>query len=96
MAILTIVANLVIKAEKIDLVKKELLILAQETRKEEGCINYDLHQDNADPTRFMFYENWQTRELWQAHMQSAHIKAYRVATQGCVESVTLNEMTQFG
>ncbi|MEO1610025.1 MAG: antibiotic biosynthesis monooxygenase, partial [Pseudomonadota bacterium] len=25
----------------------------------------DLHQDNENPAHFMFYENWESRELWQ-------------------------------
>ena len=36
------------------------------TRAEEGCINYDLHQDNENPAHFLFYENWKSRELWQS------------------------------
>ncbi len=31
-----------------DLVKNELLKLIELTRAEEGCINYDLHQDNEN------------------------------------------------
>jgi quinol monooxygenase YgiN len=40
------------------------------TRAEEGCIQYDLHQDNEEPAHFLFYENWASRELWQIHMNS--------------------------
>ena len=54
MAKLTIVANIKTKADKIDLVKAELLKLIDITRTEEGCINYDLHQDNENPAHFMF------------------------------------------
>jgi quinol monooxygenase YgiN len=57
MAKLTIVANITAKADKIDLVKTELEKLIDITRAEEGCINYDLHQDNENPAHFMFYEN---------------------------------------
>ena len=46
MAKLTIVANIKANPDKIDLVKAELLKLIEITRSEEGCINYDLHQDN--------------------------------------------------
>jgi len=90
---LTIVANIVAKADKIDLVKTELEKLIAPTLEENGCINYDLHQDNDNPAHFMFYENWSSRELWQAHMSNDHLKAYMAATEGAVESFTLNEMT---
>ena len=92
---LTIVANIKAKADKIDLVKAELLKLINITRAEAGCINYDLHQDNNNPAHFMFYENWETRELWQAHMSNQHLSDYMAATEGAVEEFTLNEMTLF-
>lgn len=93
MANLTIVANIKAKADKVDLVKTELLKLIEITRAEEGCINYDLHQDNETPAQFMFYENWESRELWQIHMANQHLAEYMAATEGAVAEFTLNEMT---
>lgn len=93
MSKLTIIANIKAKEDKIDLVKSELLKLIDITRAEAGCINYDLHQDNANPAHFLFYENWETRELWQTHMGNKHLEEYMKATDGAVEEFTLNEMT---
>ena len=90
---LTIVAKIEAKADQIDLVKAELLKLITMTRSEQGCINYDLYQDNDNPAQFIFYENWETRELWQAHMGNDHLKEYMLATEGAVATFTLNEMT---
>ncbi len=90
---LTIVAKILAKTEKRDLVKSELIKLIEVTRAEEGCINYDLHQDNENPNLFLFYENWANRDLWQKHMGNAHLVAYMNATDGAVEDFTLNEMT---
>ncbi len=94
MATLTIVANIKTKADKVELVKAELLKLIDITRAEEGCINYDLHQDNENPTHFLFYENWESRELWQTHMGNKHLAEYVAATEGAVEEFTVNEMSQ--
>ena len=91
---LTIVANIIAKPDHIDLVKAELLKLIDITRAEQGCINYDLHQDNDNPAHFMFYENWETRELWQTHMGNQHLTDYIAATDGAVDDFILNEMTQ--
>ncbi|MGF1785472.1 antibiotic biosynthesis monooxygenase [Photobacterium swingsii] len=93
---LTIIANIVAKDDKIDLVKSELVKLINTTRAEEGCINYDLHQDNENPAHFTFYENWTSRELWQTHMANSHLADYMAATEGAVASFTLNEMTKIG
>lgn len=93
---LTIVANIIAKTDKIELVKAELLKLIDRTRQEEGCIDYDLHQDHANPAHFFFFENWKTRELWQYHMKNTHLIEYIHATEGAVESFVVNEMRQIG
>lgn len=93
MTTLTIVANIVANPDSIELVKSELLKLIPITRAEEGCINYDLHQDNENPAHFVFYENWASRELWQTHMNNTHLADYLAATEGAVASFVVNEMT---
>jgi quinol monooxygenase YgiN len=80
------------KKDSIELVKSELIKLIEPTRNEKGCIQYDLHQDNENPAHFLFYENWESRELWQTHMANDHLAAYMAATEGAVESFILNEM----
>ena len=94
MSALTIIANIKSKPNKINLVKLELEKLVEITRAEQGCINYDLHQDNDNPAHFVFYENWESRELWQTHMTNQHLADYMVATDGAVEEFTLDEMTK--
>jgi quinol monooxygenase YgiN len=91
---LTIVARIEAKPDKIELVKGELLKLIQPTLNEPGCVQYDLHQDNEDKAVFLFYENWDSYELWQAHMNSAHLKDYQRATDGAVVSVIINQMAR--
>lgn len=90
---LTIVANIHAKPDQVDLVRAELEKLVPITRVEKGCIQYDLHQDNENPAHFLFYENWESRELWQTHMNAPHLSAYMEATDGAVAEFTLNEMT---
>ena len=93
---LTIVANILAKSDHLELVKTELLKLIEVTRKEEGCINYDLHQDNENPNRFLFFENWENRELWQKHMNNKHLADYMRATEGAIEDFSVHEMTHIG
>uniref|UniRef100_A0A7S1T0L0 ABM domain-containing protein n=1 Tax=Tetraselmis chuii TaxID=63592 RepID=A0A7S1T0L0_9CHLO len=91
---LTVVARLRVNPAHIDTVRPELLKLVEATRKEEACIKYELHEDNTVPGRFVFFENWTTRELWTEHMNSDHIKAFGVATAGKVDEFELFEMSQ--
>ena len=93
---LTIIAKIEAKKEKTDLVKFELLKLVEITRSEKGCIQYDLHQDNENSNVFIFFENWESRESWQDHMNNDHLKAYKEATEGFVENFTLHEMIHIG
>ena len=91
---LTIIARIEAGKQNVDLDKSELRKLITPTRREKGCLQYDLHQENDHPEVFVFYENWKSRELWQRHMNSGHIKAYMEATDGAVEDFTVLEMTR--
>ena len=93
MSKLTIVAHITTKPDKTEFVKAELEKLIPITRVEAGCINYDLHQDKDNSAYFMFYENWESRELWQAHMNARHLKDFVAATEGAIEELVINEMT---
>ena len=93
MSKLTIVAHITAKSDKVDFVKAELQKLIPVTRTEAGCMQYDLHQDNGNPAHFMFYENWESRELWQQHMHNQPLKDFVAATEGMIESLIVNEMT---
>ena len=94
MSKLTIVAHITAKPDQIDLVRSELEKLIETTRAEEGCQQYDLHVDNDQPGHFLFYENWESRELWQQHMASAHLAEFGVATEGLIVSRDIFEMTR--
>ena len=90
---LTITASILAKPEKRDMVKQALLNLIPPTLAETGCINYGLHQDNENPDRFFFYENWESRDLWLDHNASAHIAAHRKATEGAIVEVIISELS---
>ncbi|MEM0895646.1 MAG: putative quinol monooxygenase [Verrucomicrobiota bacterium] len=95
---LTVVANITAKSapESIALVKSELEKLIEPTRSETGCLQYDLHQDNEEPARFLFFENWENRDLWQNHLAAPHITAFKAAADDAIEDVVIFEMTQVG
>jgi quinol monooxygenase YgiN len=90
---LIILARIEANNDKVERVKAELLKLIEPTLKETGCIQYHLHQDNEKPSVFVFYEIWESRALWQQHLNSVHILEHRSAVDGAISSFTLNEMT---
>lgn len=93
MTTLTIVAHIHAEPEQVALVETELKKLIPITRAESGCIRYDLHRDNEHPEHFMFLESWESRELWQTHMQAPHLAAYMQATEGAVREFILHELS---
>jgi quinol monooxygenase YgiN len=93
MAPLTVVAKLVAKKDAVECVKRELLRLIAPTRKEHGCLEYKLHQDNDDPAVFIFYENWESGACLEQHMSSDHFKGYVSAVEGMIEQKVVNRMT---
>lgn len=73
--VLGVVARIVAKPESVDVVKRVLTAALAPTRREHGCLLYDLMQNQADPTDFTFYEEWTDAAALDAHSQSAHIAA---------------------
>jgi quinol monooxygenase YgiN len=91
---LTIVANIEALPGKETFVETELLKLIPITLAEAGCLQYDLHRDNENPCQFLFFERWESRDLWQAHTGAPHLKAYVEATEGMIGEFAVHEMTK--
>jgi quinol monooxygenase YgiN len=73
----TVLAILQAKPGKEADLKQALQSLIEPTLKEEGCINYDLHENLHKPGEFLFYENWTSQAAHQKHDQSGHIHRVR-------------------
>jgi quinol monooxygenase YgiN len=54
------------------LLQAELSALVRPTRKEEGCIAYDLHRSTDVPGDFLFFETWSSRDAHAAHKRTPH------------------------
>ncbi len=75
MKTVTVIATFQARPGKETELKNALTGLVAPTRKEAGCLNYDLHQLPEDLGKFLFHENWTSKAHLDAHLQSAHIKA---------------------
>ena len=94
MAQLTIVAHITAQEDQVEFVKAELNKLIAPTHAEAGCVQYDLHQDNLNHAHFLFFEIWESRELWQRHMEAQHLKEFLATTEGAIANLTVHEMTK--
>ncbi len=54
------------------LLEAELRALVAPTRKEEGCLLYELHRSADAAGGFLFYEIWASREAHAAHLRTDH------------------------
>ena len=57
----------------------------KETRKEKGCVSYDLNRDPKEAGRYLIYERWKDLSALEAHLASAHIKTLLETLGGVVD-----------
>ena len=69
-----IVAKNYIKEDKIDEVLEHMKELVAITVKEEGCISYEMYQDEKDKSILTMIEEWESKEALNKHMSSEHFK----------------------
>lgn len=69
-----VVAHLTAKPDKVDETREALIELIALTRAEDGCIHYELTQNNDDPTDFTFVEEWTSDESLDEHLRTDHIR----------------------
>jgi quinol monooxygenase YgiN len=69
-----VVARLTARPDRVDETLEALTALIAPTRAEDGCILYELSQNNDDPTDFTFVEEWTTDAALDAHLESDHIR----------------------
>jgi len=54
------------------LLEAELRALVGPTRREEGCLQYDLHRSAELPGQFFLHEVWESHEHHTAHTRTPH------------------------
>lgn len=69
-----VVARVKALPEQVAAVRSALSKLIEPTRREVGCITYELWQNKLDPTDFTFVEEWESDAALDAHAASQHLK----------------------
>ena len=73
---LTVIAYITAKVGHEEQVRDALLDLVVQTRREQGCVNYDLHQNPKKACEFAIYENWTSASDLELHAKSAHLQSF--------------------
>ncbi|MBC2605303.1 putative quinol monooxygenase [Pelagicoccus albus] len=90
---LTIAAHVEAKSDKAGIVKSELRKLLPISKKEKGCLTFEINQDNDRPEHFFIYEIWENRAAWKSHLEAQHVSDYITAVEGCLADVSFREMS---
>ncbi len=65
-----VVAHLTAKDDKVKALEEVLTAAIPSTRKEEGCISYELFQNTSNPSDFTFVEEWRDNSCLEGHLAS--------------------------
>lgn len=71
---ITLVVKALIKEGKVDEYKRITNELALESRKEEGCVSYNLYVDIDNPQILTFIEVWKDKKAIETHNNTKHFK----------------------
>lgn len=78
------------------LLEAELRALIGPTRKEEGCLRYDLHRSLEGPAAFLLHEVWETREHHTKHTKTPHFLRWNARKDSLIISREATFWKQLG
>ncbi|OGW72171.1 MAG: hypothetical protein A2Y02_03595 [Omnitrophica bacterium GWA2_52_12] len=90
--LLTVIARITARKGKEKKVKEALEALIPPTRREKGCVDYELHRAWDNPAAFLFYENWHSKPHLDKHLRQPHLSEFDRAAKGllvCPVEITL-------
>ncbi|MEA1956097.1 MAG: putative quinol monooxygenase [Campylobacterota bacterium] len=76
---------------------KELLAaMVEPSKKEDGCIFYEIFQYEKNPQKFMAYESWRDESALDGHKASAHYAVYKSSYEPYCEKKYTDELEVLG
>jgi quinol monooxygenase YgiN len=73
--IVHVIATFVAAPGKEDELEQALVALVEPTRREAGCLRYDLVRGHGKSAEFAFIEEWESAAHLDAHAQTEHLRA---------------------
>lgn len=74
----------------VEKIKKEGI--ADEVRKENGCIRYDYYFSEKDPNELLLVEAWESKAHQQTHVEQPHMAKFREFKGEYVVNTTVEEV----
>ena len=79
---LKIVARMIAAPGATDDLVSAMTQLVEDTRKEPGCLHYDLYRGTDNPDVLIFVEQWESRTTWEAHMAGDALRSFNARIGG--------------
>jgi quinol monooxygenase YgiN len=74
-----------IKADMREKFEQAFTTAQKETRKEKGCLAYDLNRSTDDEALYVIYERWANLDALKAHLKSPHITKLFETAHDCFD-----------
>ncbi|MBM6401554.1 putative quinol monooxygenase [Phycicoccus sonneratiae] len=84
MSELHVVATIPAAPDRVEDIRAALETLVEATRREEGCLGYDLFESASAPGVFVTVERWTGQDALDAHLGTPHIAAAMAAADGAL------------
>ena len=72
-----VAVTIFVKPQHVESFKQAILENARNTRRECGNVRFDVLQGEDDPTRFLLYEAYQSKDDFTEHQQTPHYLKWR-------------------
>lgn len=69
---------------------KEFKHIANEVRNENGCLEYELYENNPDNAEFFLFERWESKNHVEVHLKTNHMIQFIAKTERWFESKEVN------
>jgi len=79
-----------------DKMKQLLTAMVEPSKKEEGCIFYDIFQYENNRRKFMAVESWESEKALDGHKASAHYKVYKSSYEPFCDEKYSDELEVLG
>ncbi|HUN12377.1 MAG TPA: putative quinol monooxygenase [Rhabdaerophilum sp.] len=79
-----VMANVKVRPDARETWRKAAMACIAETRKEAGCLAYDMFESVSEVGTFVFVEQWHDRAALDLHMTRPHLQALVAVAGTCV------------
>ncbi|MBX7053802.1 MAG: antibiotic biosynthesis monooxygenase [Pyrinomonadaceae bacterium] len=73
---IVLIARLKVKEDSVETAKSAALAIVEDSRAEDGNINYDVHQAIDDPSLFIWHETWKSKAAIDEHFGTPFFQTF--------------------